>query len=105
MAIALCSSTVSYTHLDVYKRQHMLRRHKNNHIAVLRRQAVMGGGGAVPDVIRSGDVAGESQEIAVAQSIRPLFRGDEQIFPPARPFDPAFAAQRLDHMVLSLIHI
>ena len=49
-----------------------------------------------------GDMAGESQEIAVAQSVWPLFRGDEQIFPPARPFEPAFAAQRLDYMVSGL---
>src|SRR5450759_1606881 len=77
----------------------MHRCHKNNHVAMLRGQPVVGGGRAVAYVIRSCDMASESQEIAVAQSVWPLFRWDEEIFPPARPLEPAFAAKRLDHMV------
>ena len=59
----------------------------------------MGGGGAEADVIRIGDAAGERQKIAVAERVRPLLRRDEQILSPARPLEPAFAAQGLDDMV------
>jgi hypothetical protein len=69
---------------------------------VLRRQPVMGGRGAEADVIGIGDAAGERQQIAVAQDIRPLLRRYEQIFAQARPFEPAFAAQRFDHIVSRL---
>ena len=48
---------------------------------MLRRQAVMGGGGAEADVIRIGDAAGEREQIAVAERVRPLLRRDEQILP------------------------
>ena len=75
------------------------RRHHEDHVAVLRRQPVMGGGGAVADVIRIGDAAGEREKIAVAQSVRPLLRRYEKILAPARPFQPAFPAQGLDDMV------
>ena len=59
----------------------------------------MGGGGAEADVIRIGDAAGQRQEIAIAQGIRPLLRRYKKIFAPRRPLEPAFAAQGFDHMV------
>jgi hypothetical protein len=46
------------------------RCHKEDHVAVLRRQPVMGGRGAEADVIGIGDAAGERQHIAVAQDGR-----------------------------------
>jgi hypothetical protein len=62
----------------------------------------MGGGGAEADVIGIRDSAGERQKIAVTQSIRPLVRRDEKIRSPARPFEPAFMAERFNDVVSRL---
>src|SRR2546423_141772 len=62
----------------------------------------MGSSSAEADVIRIGDAAGERQKITVAQSVRPLFWRYKKIFSPGRPFEPAFATRRLDHMIGSL---
>ena len=59
----------------------------------------MRGRGAEADVIRIGDAAGEREQIAVAQRIGPLLRRDEQILSPARPLQPAFAAQGFNDVV------
>ena len=75
------------------------RRHNVDYVSVLRRQPVMGGGGAEADVIGIGDAAGERQKIAIAQSIGPMLWRDEEVRSPTRPFEPAFMAQRLDDMV------
>ena len=59
---------------------------KRNDVALLGRQAVMGGGGGEADVIRIGDAAGTGEEIAVTQDIWTLLRWYEQVFSPGRAF-------------------
>ena len=63
----------------------------------------MGGGGAEADVIGVGDAAGEREEIAVPERVRPLLGRYEQILPPGSPLQPAFAAQGLDDIVSGLV--
>jgi hypothetical protein len=59
----------------------------------------MRGGGAEADVIGMAMRLASAKKIAVAQSVRPLLRRDEQILSPTRPFEPAFVAQRFNDMV------
>ena len=59
---------------------------KRNEVALLGRQAVLGGGGGggEADAIRIGDAAGTGEEIAVTQDIWTLLRWSEQVFSPGR---------------------
>ena len=59
----------------------------------------MGGGCAEADVIAGCDEAGEGEEVASAEGVRPLLGRYKKIGSPGRPFEPALAAQRFDNMV------
>ena len=71
-------------------------------IAVLRRETVMRGSSTEAYVIRIGDAAGVRDEIAVAQSIRPLLRRYEQVVSPGCAFEPSFVAQRCNNVIRCL---
>jgi hypothetical protein len=53
----------------------------------------MRGGGREAEVVPAGNAAGQGEEIAVAESVRPQLGRDEEILSPTRPFEPAFVAQ------------
>ena len=78
-------------------------RDKEDHVAMLRGKAVMGGGGAEADVVRIGDAAGEREKIAVADGVRALVGGHEKVLPPGCAFEPTLASQGLDHVVGGLL--
>ena len=66
---------------------------------MLGRQPIVGGGGAVANVIRFGNETGLCQKIAVAESLGSLVGRDKQVFAPACAFEPTLTAQRLDYVV------
>ncbi len=68
------------------------RRNNGDYVSVLRRQSIVSRGSAEPNVVEIGDAASERQKIAVAQSIGPVVRRDEEVRSPTRPFESAFMA-------------
>ena len=57
---------------------------------------------AVSDVVRIGDATCQREEITFAQGRGPLIGRDEEVLSPSSPFEPAFPAQRFDHLVCRL---
>ena len=75
------------------------RRDQPDDAAVLRRQPVMRCRRAVAEVVGIGDPASERQHITFPKGLRPHLRWDQQIPAPACVLQPAFPAQRANHVV------
>jgi len=74
-------------------------RDRNDEAAMLSRQPVVRGCAAVPDEIGISYSAGQSKKIAFSHGIESLVRGNEDVFPPACTFKPAFLSEGFDDVV------